>query len=129
MRAIRPRSQGADKMGTFNVEIEIGDPDCKRFERVDALAGSRTPYTFLPSSLLEGLGVKPHRTMTFMADGSRIERGFAQTWARLNGVDCITPVIFGDEDAVPLLGRVTLGCLGLGIDEANERLVEVIARL
>ena len=117
-------------MGTFNVEIEIGDPDCKRFERVDALAGSRAPYTFLPSSLLEGLGVKPHRTMTFvMSDGSRIERGFAQTWAKLNGVDGITPVIFGDEDAVPLLGRVTLGCLGLGIDEANERLVEVRARL
>ena len=64
-----------------------------------------------------------------MSDGSRIERGFAQTWAKLNGVDGIAPVIFGDDDAVPLLGRVTLGGLGLGIDEANERLVEVIARL
>ena len=48
---------------------------------------------------------------------------------KLNGVDGIAPVIFGDDDAVPLLGRVTLGCLGLGIDEANERLVEVMARL
>ena len=117
-------------MGTFNVEIEIGDPDGKRFTRVDALAGSRAAYTVLPSALLAELGVKPHRTMTCeLEDGSLVELGFAQTWARLSGVDGITPVLFGDDDAVPLLGRVTLSTFCLGIDAANERLVEVMARL
>ena len=116
-------------MGTFNVEIEIGDPDGQRFERVEALVDSSATYAFLPSSLLDGLGVKPHRTMNFQrADGSLIERGFAQTWARLNGEDCIIPVIFAEDGAIPVLGSISLTTLGLEADEANERLVEVRAR-
>ena len=117
-------------MGTFNVEIEIGDPDGRRFERVEALADSRATYAFLPSSLLESLSVKPHRTVNFeRADGSLVERGFAQTWARLNGEDGIIPVIFAEDGAIPVLGSISLTTLGLEADEANERLVEVRARL
>ena len=116
-------------MGTFNVEIEIGDPDGQRFERVEALVDSRATYAFLPSSLLEGLGVKPHRTVNFeRTDGSLIELGFAQTWARLNGEDGVIPVIFAEDGAIPVLGSISLTTLGLEADEANERLVEVRAR-
>ena len=115
-------------MGTFNVEIEIGDPDGERFVRVEALAGSRASYTTLPSALLADLGVKPHRTVTLVTrDGSRVERGFSQTWIRLNNVKGIAPVVFGDDDAVPRLGHVTLGSLGLEIDAANERIVKMTA--
>ena len=117
-------------MGTFNVEIEIGDPDGRRFERVEALVGSLALYTFLPSSLLDGLGVERQRTMTFvLADGSRIVRDFSYTWARLNGALGMTPVVFGDDDAFPLLGAVTLDNLGLGIDPVNEQLIAVETRL
>ena len=117
-------------MGTFNVELEIGDPDGNRFERVNALVDSGATYAFLPSSLLEGLGVKPHRAMSFeRADGSLIERDFAQTWARLNGEDGIIPVIFAEDDAIPVLGSISLTTLGFEADEANERLVEVRARM
>ena len=116
-------------MGTFNVELEIGDPDRQRFKRVNALVDSRATYAFLPSSLLNDLGVKPHRTMNFRrADGSLIERGFAQTWARLNGEDGIIPVIFAEDGAIPVLGSISLTTLGLEADEANERLVPVKAR-
>ena len=117
-------------MGTFNVEIEVGDPDGKWFERINALANSRTPYAVLPSVLLADLGVKPHRTMTFkLADGSRIERGFAQTWVRVNGAEGIAPVVFGDDGAVPTIGHVTLAAIRLEIDEANGRIVPIRARL
>ena len=117
-------------MGTFNVEIEIGDPDGRRFERVDALVDSRATYTVIPSALLADLGVKPHRTMTFeLADGSLIERGFGRVWVRLDGGEEVSPVIFGDNDDAPLMGKVTLSTFCLEIDEANERLVAVMARL
>ena len=117
-------------MGTFNVEIEIGDPDGQRFERVDALVDSGATYSFIPSSLLNGLGVKPHRTMTFeRSDGSIIERGFSQTWARLNGEDGVIPVIFAEDGAIPVLGRISLATLFLEADDANERLVPIKARL
>ncbi len=117
-------------MGTFNVEIQIGDPDGRQFIRINALANSRTPYAVLPSALLESLGVKPHRMAAFeTADGSRIELGFAQTWVRVNGAEGIAPVVFGDDDAVPALGHVTLAAIRLEIDEANGRIVPIKARL
>ncbi len=117
-------------MGTFQVTLEIGDPDGGRFERVDALVDSGATYTFMPSSLLRGLGIRPHREMSFaMADGTRIRRGFGRTWFRLDGGEEISPVIFGGDEVAPLLGVVTLEIFGLGIDAVNERLVPVGALL
>lgn len=117
-------------MGMFNVEIEISSPDGQRFERVEALVDSGAIYSFMPSSLLDGLGVERQRTMTFvLADGSRIVRDFSYTWARLNGALGMTPVVFSDDDALPLLGAVTLENFGLGIDPVNKRLIAVESRL
>ena len=113
-------------MGTFQVEMEIGDPQGRRYERVDALVDSGATYSTLPASMLRSLGVVPHSTRRFvMADGTRIERDFGQTWARLNGQEGIVPVIFGDDNALPLLGAVTLEIFGLGIDPVNSRLIPV----
>ena len=89
-------------MGTFHVNLEVGDPDGQRFELVD----SGATYTFLPRSLLQRLGVSPLSRRTFaMADGTRITRDFGQTWVNLDGEQVISPVIFGDDAATPLLGR------------------------
>ena len=111
-------------MGTFEVALEVGDPGGRRFERVSALVDSGATYTFAPASLLTSLGVEPHRTMTFeMADGSLINRDFGRTWIRLNGMEEVSPVVFGDEGITPLLGAVTLEIFGMGIDPVNTRLV------
>ena len=113
-------------MGTFQVEMEIGDPQGRRYERVDALVDSGATYSTLPASFLTSLGVVPHSTRRFvMADGTRIERDFGQTWARLDGQEGVIPVIFGDDNALPLLGAVTLEIFGLGIDPVNSRLIPV----
>ena len=113
-------------MGTFRVEIQIGDPQGERYEAVDALVDSGATYTTLPPSLLRRLGVVPHTKRGFvLADGTRIYRDFGQTWVRLNGERSISPVVFGDEDAAPLLGAVTLEIFGLGIDPVNTRLIQV----
>ncbi len=60
-----------------------------------------------------------------MADGSRIERDIGQTWVRLEGRGAIVPVIFGDEDAQPLVGAVTLEIFLLGVDPVEGRLMRV----
>ena len=115
-------------MGTFRVELEIGDPSGERFEQVDALVDSGATYTFVPGSLLRELGVEPHRTMSLqMADGTRIQRDFGRAWLKLDGEREVSPVIFGDEGVTPLLGAVTLEIFGLGIDPVNTRLVPVTA--
>ena len=113
-------------MGTFNVQLEIGDPEGQRYETVEAMVDSGAAYTFLPPSLLRRLGVVPRSMRQFvLADGSRIERGFSSTWVRMNGESQMSPVVFGDENATPLLGAVTLEIFAMGIDPVRQRLISV----
>ena len=115
-------------MGVFQVELEIGDPRGERYEKIDALVDSGATYTMLPSSLLRELGVEPIESRTFIvADDRRIERGFGQTYMKIDGRPIICPVVFGDDNAVPLLGAVTLEIFALGIDPVHSRLIDVLS--
>ena len=115
-------------MGTFVVALEVADPEGRHYETVDTIVDSGSTYTVLPASVLERLGVVPHGTRQFvLADGSRVERGFGRTWMRLDGREDISPVVFWDEGAQPLLGAVTLEIFSLGIDPVNGRLMPVDA--
>ena len=113
-------------MGTFQVAIEVGDPDGQRYETVDALVDSGATYTTMPASLLSRLGVSPHSKRTFvLADGTRIERDFGRTWVSLHGEYDVSPVVFGDEGTMPLLGALTLEVFSLGINPVDQRLIPV----
>ena len=115
-------------MGTFTVPLEVADPLGRNYETIDALVDSGATYTVLPTSVLERLGVVPHGARRFvLADGTRIERGFGRTWMRLDGREDLSPVVFWDEGAQPLLGAVTLEIFSLGIDPVNGRLMLVDA--
>ena len=117
-------------MGIFNVELEVGDPEGRNYRTVEAMVDSGAAYTTLPASLLRGLGVEAHTDRTFvLADGSRIRRGFGRTWIRLEGQEDISPVVFWDEGATPLLGAVTLEIFSLGIDPVNSQLIPVESRM
>ncbi len=101
-------------MGTFRVSIEIGDPGGQRFETVEALVDTGATYTTISAPLLERLGVVPHARDTFLlADGRRVERDIGRTWVRVDGRVELTLVVFGGEDATPLLGAYTLEGLRL----------------
>ena len=113
-------------MGTFRIEMGIGDPQGLRYEYVEALVDSGSTYNILPASLLRRLGVQARRSRTFrLADGRRIQRELGQTWVRINGEEYIAPAVFGDEDTQPLLGAVTLEIFQLGIDPVGMRLIPV----
>jgi len=113
-------------LGTFSVDIEIGEPDGNRFESVRALVDTGASYTKVPSSVLRELTVTAHDRVTFiLADGRRVERDVGRTWIRVDGKSEITLVVFGDEESETLLGAYTLQGLLLGVDTPNERLVPV----
>ena len=113
-------------MGTFQVEMGIGDPQGLRYEYVKALVDSGSTYNILPASMLRRLGVQVQRSGTFtLADGRSVQRDLGQTWVRLNGEAYITPVVFGNDDTQPLLGAVTLEIFLLAIDPVQMRLVPV----
>ena len=113
-------------MGTFQVEMGIGDPQGLRYEYVEALVDSGSTYNILPASMLRRLGVQVQRSGTFtLADGRSVQRDLGQTWVRLNGEAYITPVVFGNDDTQQLLGAVTLEIFLLAIDPVQMRLVPV----
>ena len=113
-------------MGTFRIDIEIGNPDGNRFESVRALVDTGASYTTVPGSILRDMTVTAHDSVTFiLADGRRVQRDVGRTWIRLEGKSEITLVVFGDEESEPLLGAYTLQGLLLGVDTPNERLAPV----
>ncbi len=113
-------------MGTFSVPVEIGNPEGTRYESVAALVDTGASYSSVPATLLRRLDVPVRDQVTFiLANGSRILRNVGQTWIRIDGKSEITLVVFGGEDAAPVLGAYTLQGLLLGVDSPNERLVPV----
>ena len=117
-------------MGAFRIRIEVGDAAGQRFEPADALVDTGATYTWLPASVLQGLGYKPDEQRDFiLADGRSIEYGIAWVQIRLDSRMRPTPVVFGEEGTEPLLGVVTLEEFGLGVDAVNQRLVPTPALL
>ena len=113
-------------MGTFRVDIEIGDPAGQRYEKVEALVDTGATYTMVPAPLLERLGVVPHvRDAFVLADGRRVDRDIGRTWVRVDGRLELTLVVFGEPDAPSLLGAYTLEGLRLAADPVGRRLVPV----
>ena len=113
-------------MGTFRVEIEVGDPEGSRFESIQALVDTGATNTALPSSLLSSLGVTPYtRTVFELADGRDVELDVGRTWVRVDGHQEFTQVVFSAADAEPILGAVTLEEMGLAVDPVARRLMPV----
>ena len=113
-------------MGTFSVDIEIGDTQGNGFETVSALVDTGASYSWVPLDVLQRLGVPVQARWEFeLANGQVIEREVAQTWMRYNGNAHITWVVFGDEGSSPLLGAYALEGFRLAADPLNGRLVPV----
>ena len=113
-------------MGTFSVPIEIGDPQGRKFELVDALVDTGATLTSVPSSLLARLGVAPTRSGRFaLANDQRIDMSMGETRIRVNGMEITTWILFGEEESSPLLGALALEGLLLGVDPFNRRLIPV----
>ena len=114
-------------MGTFNVEIEIGDPQGQRWERLDALVDTGSSFTWVPADVLRRLSVEPVRQFPFeTAEGRITQRDVGRTWVRYEGRSEMTLVVFGEEDTEPLLGAYTLEGFLLAPDPVNRRLVPVV---
>jgi clan AA aspartic protease len=109
--------------------------------RVAPLAGSRKFFEGeflvdtgaidcrLPASVLKKIGIKPEgRDVYELANGETTEYpvGFARV--RFMGSEAVTKVIFGPEDAEPILGVVALEITGLGVDPVTRVLRRMSAK-
>ena len=110
-------------MGTFNVDLRIGNPDLASWETVNALVDTGATFSMAPASLLYRLGVEPAETVEFeLAGGETVEYGTG--WAAFSaaGRNGRARIIFG-PDGEYLMGATTLEDLGLMVDPVNYRLI------
>ena len=113
-------------MGTFSVEIAIGDPLRERWIRLDALVDSGASITSVPGSVLRTFGVDPIMEQRFeIGQGEVRNMEVGQTWLRVEGREIITQVLFNDEGTSPLLGALALEGVFMGIDPVSQKLIPV----
>ena len=92
-------------MGTFFVEIGIGDPDGERWVTVEALVDTGASVCSVPSSILQDFSVVPKRQKRYrFAQGESRSMGVGQTYIRIMDEEFITDFIFNEEGTIPLLG-------------------------
>ena len=58
-----------------------------------------------------------------LADGRRVFMDYGRAWVTIDGEREMTVVVFGADDAPPLLGAYTLEGLALAVDPVEQRLV------
>ena len=94
-------------MGTFNVEISIGDSEREHWTPLDALVDTGASITAAPASVLREMGVTPLMRQTFRSAQGEVRE------------------MFNDEGTPPLLGALTLEAAFVGVDPVGQRQVPV----
>ncbi len=118
-------------MDTVECAIAVGDASGTRFEAIDdALIDTGATYTWIPSDVLQRVGVAPEEKRPFiMADGTEREYDIAWARVRIDGRSQPSICIFGDPGAQALVGVFTLEAFGVAVDPVNRRLVPVAGHL
>lgn len=117
-------------MGLTKVTVMISD-----------LAKARRPYEdvflvdtgavdcLVPASKLKKAGVKPEGTSVYeLANGSPVEYEYGFARVSFMGAETVAQVIFGPENAGPILGAVALENTGIGVDPRTKRLLKMTAK-
>lgn len=84
-------------------------------------------YTLIHKDILFNLGIEPYREMIFEVwveddmDGLliKISRKVGEAYFELNGVGAMSPVVFGEEDDMPVIGECTITALGFHLYSAS----------
>jgi predicted aspartyl protease len=104
-------------MSTFTVDIEIGDPQGERWEKLSATVGTTQALAWAPREVLERLGVQPEKRISLRhLDGRLIKRDVAQTQVRIGQKTQIVTVVFGEKRDSALVGSETLQEMSLRAD-------------
>ena len=111
-------------MGTFSVDIQIGDANRERWVTLEALVDTGASITSAPASVLRQLGVQPRSRQSFkFAQGEVRVMEIGQAWVRFEGQEFVTHVLFNDEGTPPLLGAQALEAAFVAVDPVAQRLV------
>lgn len=115
-----------DDRGMFRTTLGVAALDKPKYRRdlFSVRVDTRSEYNWIPSQVLDELGVTPVRTDRFQTpDGRVLERqiGFAVVYA--GGRSAPSVVVFASQDDMVLLGAHGLEGLNLHVDPGRDELV------
>jgi len=116
-----------DSMGTFRVNVEVGNPVYP--ERSSTLQGALVDTgaepSWFPAEELRALGVERRKVRRFrQADGTVLERWTGWVTIKVVGIETVDEVVFGEPGDLVLLGAHSLEGLNLRVDPVSHRLVD-----
>jgi clan AA aspartic protease len=115
-----------DDMGTFRTTVEL-EHHVHRGRRVairDALVDTGAETTWVPSDVLDGLGVEVERTEMYrMADGRVLTRDVGFVIVHVAGRTTTDQVVFGHANDLTILGARSMEGLNLRVDPRTRQLV------
>ena len=83
----------------------------------------------VPASALKKLGIKAEgRDVYELANGEAVEYTYGHARIAFMGAETVTRMIFGPEDAEPILGVAALESTGIGIDPVTRTLRRMAAK-
>ena len=83
----------------------------------------------VPAGKLKKAGVKPEGIAVYeLANGTPVEYQYGFARVSFMGAETVTQVIFGPENAEPILGVVALENTGIGIDPRTKKLLKMTAK-
>lgn len=116
-------------MGVVNADVTVSNPaDRSRSWRGSFMVDTGATDSLVPRRHLEAIGIEPESRRAYvLANGGKVEIDVAVARIELMGEMVGGTVLFGDDDAEPLLGVTALESLGIEVDPLNRRLKKLPA--
>lgn len=115
---------GAEAMGTFAVQFNIGSADGDRALSLVGMADTGALYSVIPEAILDELGIARDENEVFsLADGSTVEMDIGLALMEMEGRARTVHVAFGHDAEIVLLGAMTLERFGMAADPMHRRLL------
>ena len=111
-------------MGTTHVTVAIRNPsEPDRVWEGEFLVDTGATDCLVPRAALQSIGLQPEGKRSYeLADGSKIQFDVAVGRVEFMGDFVGSTILFGDDDAEPLLGVTALESMGIEVDPLNQTL-------
>lgn len=116
-------------MGLTHVTVEVRPLAGRKHWSGEFLVDTGAIDCLVPAKELKRLGIKPERRdMYELADGTSVELSVGFARVLFMGDETVTKVVFGPDDAEPLLGVTALESTGIGVDPVTRTLRRMAAK-
>ena len=116
-------------MGLPHVTVRLAPLSGRKSFQSEFLVDTWAIDCLVPAARLRRIGVRQEgRDAYLLANGETVELPFGFARVRFMGSETVSKVVFGRDDAEPLLGVTALESTGIGVDPVTRTLRRMAAK-